>query len=113
MKKFFSKNGIWVLAAVTLIAVIMCIVSAVSGGTGFLHNAAGVVASPFRAAGAAVSRWADNIFEHFESVDELKEENAELRRILDEGEDAIIERIAREQDYAKPNERIFIDISGK
>ena len=26
---------------------------------------------------------------------------------------ALIERIAREQDYAKPNERIFIDISGK
>ena len=43
----------------------------------------------------------------------IKAENAELRRILDEGEDAIIERIAREQDYAKPNERIFIDISGK
>ena len=43
----------------------------------------------------------------------IKAENAELRRILDEVEDAIIERIAREQDYAKPNERIFIDISGK
>ena len=89
MKKFFSKNGIWVLAAVTLIAVIMCIVSAVSGGTGFLHNAAGVVASPFRAAGAAVSRWADNIFEHFESVDELKKENAELRRQVAELEQSV------------------------
>ena len=43
----------------------------------------------------------------------IKAENAELRRVLAEGEDAIIERIAREQDYAKPNERIFVDISGK
>ena len=32
---------------------------------------------------------------------------------LDQGEDAIIERYAREQGYAKPNERVFVDISGK
>jgi cell division protein FtsB len=40
-------------------------------------------------------------------------ENQELSRSLSDGEDAIIERIAREQGYAKPNERIFVDISGK
>lgn len=40
-------------------------------------------------------------------------ENEELNRALNDGEDAIIERIAREQGYAKPNERIFVDISGK
>ena len=80
MKKFFSQTGILILAAVTLIAVIMCIVSAFSSGTGFLHNAAGVVASPFRAAGAAVSRWTENVTDHFQSVDELKKENSELRR---------------------------------
>lgn len=39
--------------------------------------------------------------------------NEELQRALEDGEDAIIERIAREQGYAKPNERIFVDISGK
>ena len=38
-------------------------------------------------------------------------ENAELS--LDQGVDAIIERYAREQGYAKPNERVFVDISGK
>ena len=43
----------------------------------------------------------------------IKAENAELSGTLEQGESAIIERIAREQDYAKPNERIFIDISGK
>ena len=37
----------------------------------------------------------------------------QLQRTLDDGEDAIIERIAREQGYAKPNERIWVDISGK
>lgn len=40
-------------------------------------------------------------------------ENAELSSTLEQGEDAIIERYAREQGYAKPNERVFIDISGK
>ena len=39
--------------------------------------------------------------------------NDELTRSLADGEDAIIERIAREQGYAKPNERIFEDYSGK
>ena len=34
--------------------------------------------------------------------------NQELTRALDDDEDAIIERIAREQGYARPNERIFI-----
>ncbi len=40
-------------------------------------------------------------------------ENAELSNTLDQGEAAIIERYAREQGYAKPNERVFVDISGK
>lgn len=40
-------------------------------------------------------------------------QNEELRRTLDDGEDAIIERIARDEGYSKPNERIWIDISGK
>ena len=39
--------------------------------------------------------------------------NAELSSTLDQGDRAIIERYAREQGYAKPNERVFIDISGK
>lgn len=39
--------------------------------------------------------------------------NEELSRSLDDGEDAIIERIARDEGYAKPNERIWVDLSGK
>ncbi len=40
-------------------------------------------------------------------------ENAELSNTLEQGDDAIIERYAREQGYARPNERVFVDISGK
>ena len=39
--------------------------------------------------------------------------NEELSRSLDDGEDAIIERIARDEGDAKPNERIWVDLSGK
>ena len=51
MKRFLSKNGIWLLAGVAVVVVVLCIISAVSSGTPFLRNAAGVIASPFRAAG--------------------------------------------------------------
>lgn len=46
-------------------------------------------------------------------LDSQLTENAELSSTLEEGDNAIIERYAREQGYAKPNERVFIDISGK
>ena len=49
MKRFFQKNGIMMLAAVVVVAVGLCIASAVSNQTGFLQNAAGVVTYPFRA----------------------------------------------------------------
>ena len=40
--------------------------------------------------------------------------NAELQRILDGDDDAIRERVARDTyDYAAPNERVFVDMSGK
>lgn len=41
--------------------------------------------------------------------------NAELQRLMESGdEDAYVERIAREQlGYARPDERVFVDISGQ
>lgn len=45
-------------------------------------------------------------------VAEQQAQNEELSRFLDDGEDAIIERMAREQGYARPNERVFYDIGG-
>ena len=61
MKRFFQKNGIMMLAAVVVVAVGLCIASAVSNQTGFLQNAAGVVTYPFRAAGSAVTGWFQSI----------------------------------------------------
>lgn len=46
-------------------------------------------------------------------LSEQQAQNEELSRSLDDDEDAIIERIAREQGYARPNELVFYDIGGK
>ena len=84
MKRFFTKTGIWLLAAAATIAVVLCVVSALGSGTGLLHNALGVIASPFRAAGSAVAGWVDGISDRFDSVEQLQEENDELRRQIAE-----------------------------
>ena len=84
MKRFFTKTGIWLLAAAATIAVVLCVVSALGSGTGLLHNALGVIASPFRAAGSAVAGWVDGISDRFDSVEELQQENEELRQQIAE-----------------------------
>lgn len=89
MKRFFTKNGIILLTAVTVIAVGLCIVSAVSSGTGFLYNALGVVVSPFRAAGGAVSGWVEGIADHFESVSDLQSRNEALEQRVAELEEQL------------------------
>lgn len=80
MKRFFTKNGILLLSAVTIVAVALCVASAVNSGTGFLYNAVGVIASPFRSMGSAVSGWVQGVADHFQSIESLQRENEELRR---------------------------------
>ena len=80
MKRFFTKTGIWLLGGAAVIAVVLCIISAMGSGTSFLHNALGVIASPFRTAGSAVVNWVDGISDHFASVEELQAENEALRQ---------------------------------
>ena len=79
MKRFFSKYGIWLLAGLATVVVALCVISAVSSGTPFLRNAAGVIASPFRSAGSAVAGWFGGIGDHFDSVETLQQENEDLR----------------------------------
>ena len=47
-------------------------------------------------------------------VAEQKAENEELNRQLEASDEEIIEQVARDElGYAKPNERVFVDMSGK
>lgn len=50
-----------------------------------------------------------------EQLNAQQAQNAELSRILESGSDLdIVERVARDTlGYAKPNERVFVDMSGK
>ena len=80
MKRFFTKTGIWLLAGAAVIAVVLCIISALGSGTSLLHNALGVIASPFRSAGSAVVEWVGGIGDHFASIEELQAENEALRQ---------------------------------
>ena len=80
MKRFFTKTGIWLLGGAAVIAVVLCIISALGSGTSLLHNALGVIASPFRSAGAAVVAWVDGIGDHFASIEDLQAENEALRQ---------------------------------
>ena len=89
MKRFFSKNGILLLSAVTIVAVVLCVVSALTSGTGILHNVAGVIAFPFRSLGATVSGWVQNVGDRFQSIETLQQENDALRRENAELRDAM------------------------
>ena len=80
MKNIFTKNGIILLTAVTVIAVVLCLFSAASSGTGFVHNALGVIASPFRSAAGAVTGWVSDIGDHFDSLEQLQQDNEDLRK---------------------------------
>ena len=102
MKRFFSKHRLLLLAAITTVMVIMCIISAVSSGTPFLRNVAGVIASPFRAAGSAVAGWIADTEAHFDDVEMLQEENAELRRYVAELE----EQLRQAQSAQEENDRL-------
>ena len=50
-----------------------------------------------------------------EQLDTQQAQNAELARVLEsDNELELIERVARDSlGYAKPNERVFVDMSGK
>ena len=102
MKRFLSKNGIWLLAGVAVVVVVLCIISAVSSGTPCLRNAAGVIASPFRAAGSAVAGWFGGIGDHFDKVADLQQENDDLRAQV-----ADLERQLRQaQKESEENQRL-------
>ena len=93
MKRFFSKTGIWLLAAIAVVVVVLCIMSAI--GSGLLRNVFGDIAQPFRSAGTAVTQWISDIGAHFDKVADLQEENESLRRQV-----ADLEKQVRDQQAA-------------
>lgn len=79
MKDFFEKHGIRILVVAALVAVGLSALSYLSSTSSFLHNAAGIAASPFRAAAERVSLWFDDKRRYYADYSALVEENAALR----------------------------------
>lgn len=86
MKKFLQEHGLWILAAAALISVVLAVLSFVSSTSSPLVNLAGMAAAPFRSAYTAVADWFNEKQNYFVSVEELKEENAILKRKIAEME---------------------------
>ena len=79
MRAFFEKYGLKLLLAVTAAAVLLSVLSYVSATSSFLHNAAGAVLSPFRAAASAVVGWVEDKQQYYKDYSDLVAENEALR----------------------------------
>ncbi len=90
MRAFFEKYGFKLLLAVTFTAVLLSVLSYVGSTSSVLHNAAGVVLSPFRAAASAVVGWVEDKQQYYKDSSALKAENEALRERVAE-----LERDAR------------------
>lgn len=82
MKRFLQQHGLWILGAAALIAVGLSLASVFSSGSSPLENAAGVIASPFRAAYTSVAGFFTDKADYYADVKALKEENEALQKEL-------------------------------
>ena len=102
MKRLLTKYGIAVLSLAVLIAVILSVMAYSSTTSAVMPNIAGIVASPFRAAGAAVTGKVEEWVQYFTDFNALKEENEQLKLDLAEMRDAV-----RQAEYDREeNERL-------
>lgn len=79
MKRPANKFGIMVLAAAAAVAVLLSVMSYFSVSSAVLPNLAGIIASPFRSAAAAVSDRVSGWAAYLTEFDALKEENEQLK----------------------------------
>ncbi len=89
MKRLLTKYGMIVLSLAVAIAVILSVMAYFSTSAAALPNLAGIIATPFRAAGAAISETVSGWADYFTEFDRLKEENQQLKLELAEKEAAI------------------------
>ncbi len=116
MKDFFRHNGILILIAAILVALITAVVSMLLGGIANpFANLAGIISTPVRNGISAVTNWVEerysDAFEQEQLKDELealKQENAELKAKEREYDAALQEneRLRNALDL-RPKERSF------
>jgi len=89
VKRLLTKYGVIVLSLAVVIAVILSVMAYFSTSAAPLPNVAGIIASPFRSAGAAITETVSGWVDYFTEFDALKEENEQLKLEIAEMETAI------------------------
>ena len=81
MKDFFSRSWLIVILAAVLLALIMGICSALSGGRiSPISNLFNILATPLQSASTSISNGVGGFFEKLTDYDKLDAENEELRK---------------------------------
>lgn len=86
MKKFFQSSGGLVALIALLLAALTLVVSLFFTGSDPIANLVGVIATPFRSAGASVADWFEHSVDRRYQADQLEDEVERLRRELAEME---------------------------
>lgn len=105
MKDFLKHNGILILVIALLVALITAVFSLTFGGIANpFSNLAGILSTPFRNGIHAFVEWTEGVYSDAfereameEELEQLRQENAELRKAVREGE-AATEENARLRD---------------
>ena len=102
MKDFFRHNGILILIAAILLALVTAVVSMLFGGVADpLSNLVGILTTPVRNGITAVTNWAEEKYNDAFELEQMKEELAGLKQ-----RNAELEAQAREAEAAlQENER--------
>lgn len=79
MKDFFRHNGVLILIAAVLLALVTAVVSMLLGGTDPLSNLVGIVTTPVRNGISALAGWTEEQYADAFEREQLKSENAELK----------------------------------
>ena len=79
MKRPVNKFPILLLAIAAAVAVLMSVMTYVSATSAVLPDLAGIIASPFRAASASITRTVQGWVDYLTEFDALKAENEELK----------------------------------
>ena len=107
MKDFFRHNGVLILIAAVLLALVTAVVSMLLGGTADpLSNLVGIVTTPVRNGISALAGWTEEQYADAFEREQLKSENAELKLRVAE-----LEEQARAAEAAlQENERLRADL---
>ena len=103
MKDFFRRNGLLILIAAILLALVTAVVSALLGGTADpFSNLANILTTPVRNGINAVVNWTEEKYSDAFEQEQLKQENEELKKRVSE-----LEEKEREYEAAlQENERL-------